>query len=207
MRVNTNHWNKLRYTFYTPVYDWVGKIFGSSRKKAIADLNLKDGEKILLVGAGTGLDLEYIPKECVVTATDITPSMVQRIKHRNNSLKLQLDARIMDGQKLEFPDNYFDKAILHLILAVIPDPVTCLCEAERVLKPGGKISVFDKFVPANHKLSLIRRLLNPVTNLLFSDITRSFEPIVAQTGLRIISDLPADFRGNFRILLLEKPLI
>lgn len=207
MKINTNLWNKLRYTFYTPVYDRVGKIFSSSRKKAIANLNLQGGDKILLVGAGTGLDLEYIPSECLITATDITPSMVQRMIRRNNSLNLKLETHVMDGQKLDFPVEEFDKVILHLILAVIPDPVVCLREVERVIKPGGKISVFDKFVPANSEISLFRRLLNPFTNLLFSDITRRIEPIVAQTGLRIISDHPADFRGNFRILLLEKPLI
>jgi ubiquinone/menaquinone biosynthesis C-methylase UbiE len=132
--------------------------------------------------------------------------MVGRIQDRNNLLKLQLDARVMDGHKLDFPDEIFDKIILHLILAVIPDPVACLREVERVLKPGGKISVFDKFVPANHKLSFTRKLINPIANLLFSDITRRIEEIVAQTGLKIISDQPADFQGNFRILLIQKPL-
>ncbi len=207
MKINTNFLNRLRYTLYTPVYDSVAKIFSSSRKKAIGNLGLQAGDKVLLIGAGTGLDLEYIPKDCIVTATDLTPSMVGRIRKRNQTLGLTLETLVMDGQKLSLPDNSFDKVILHLILAVIPDPVACLQEVERVLEPGGKISVFDKFVPGESKLSLTRRMLNPLTNLLFSDITRRPEPIVSQTGLRIISDTPADFRGNFRILLVEKPVI
>jgi ubiquinone/menaquinone biosynthesis C-methylase UbiE len=207
MKINTNTWNKLRYTFYTPVYDSVGRLFNASRRKAISALNIKSGEKVLLVGAGTGLDIEFIPAGALVTATDLTPSMVGRIKKHSLQPGLTLEAMVMDGQKLDFPDNYFDKVILHLIIAVIPDPVACLREAERVLKPGGKISVFDKFVRANHRASFLRKLLNPLTNLLVSDITRSFETIIATTGLRKISDTPANFHGNFRIILVEKPVI
>ena len=207
MKINTNYWNKLRYTLYTPVYDSVGKIFSSSRSKAISQLDIKVGERVLLVGAGTGLDLEFVPKGALVTATDLTPSMVEKIKKRNQKLNLNLEAMTMDGQNLAFADNYFDKIILHLIIAVIPDPVACLREAERVLKPGGKISVFDKFVPTHRKISFRRKLLSPLANLLFSDITRSFETIISKTGLRKLSDTVANFKGNFRIILIEKPVI
>jgi ubiquinone/menaquinone biosynthesis C-methylase UbiE len=207
MKINTNSWNIFRYTVYTPGYDILGKIFSTSRKKAIDQLNIQPGDGVLLVGAGTGLDLEFIPAGAQVMATDITPSMIEKVNKRSKKLTIDLEARVMDGQNLDFPDNSFDKILLHLILAVIPDPVACLHEAERVLKPGGKISVFDKFVPANRKVSIFRRILNPVTNLLFSDITRNFEAIASSTKLKIISDKSADFHGNFRILLLEKPSV
>jgi ubiquinone/menaquinone biosynthesis C-methylase UbiE len=204
MKINTNRWNKIRYTLYTPGYDLLGRIFASSRKKSISQLNISPNDKILLVGAGTGLDLEFLPKNCEITATDITPAMIRKIVKRNRALDLNLNAVVMDGQALSFPSNTFDGVILHLILAVIPDPLRCLQEAERVLKPGGKIVVFDKFVPANQKVSLLRRLFNPFTNLMFSDITRYFEPLVEQTSLKIESDVPADFGGKFRIGLLIK---
>ncbi|NJO68810.1 MAG: class I SAM-dependent methyltransferase, partial [Bacteroidetes bacterium] len=133
-----------------------------------------------------------------------TPSMVKRIDERNQQLNLNLRTLVMDGHKLEFEDASFDKIILHLILAVIPDPLACIREAERVLKPGGRIAVFDKFVPTGKHVSLLRKLLNPITNLLVSDITRNFETILAHTGLEMIADCPADFKGTFRIISLKK---
>ncbi|MFZ4455913.1 MAG: class I SAM-dependent methyltransferase [Bacteroidales bacterium] len=204
MKINTNLWNRIRYTIYTPVYDSVAKHFYHSRKLSIESLNIQKGDRVLIVGAGTGLDLEFLPKDCEVVATDITPSMVERIKLRNEEYQLNLQTIVMDGQQLQFPDASFDKVILHLILAVIPDPVACLKEAERVLKPGGKIAVFDKFIRKGKKISLKRRLLNPLTNLLFSDITRDVYQLVEHTKLNVLLDEEANLNGNLRRLILKK---
>jgi len=202
--INTNRWNRFRYTLYAPGYDIAGRIFSKSRNKSIKELGIKPDDEVLIVGAGTGLDLEFIAGNCHIIATDITPAMIAQTIKKNTLLKLNLTAVVMDGQDLNFTDNSVDKIILHLILAVIPDPVLCLKECERVLKPGGRITIFDKFVPKGRALSFWRRLFNPVTNLLFSNINRRFESIVSETGLLIESDIPADFNGNFRIIRLIK---
>lgn len=204
MRINTNTWNKIRYTFYAPGYDLIARYFKVSRKKSIESLDVEAGDKVLIVGAGTGLDLEFLPDDCEIVATDITPSMIERIKKRNEKLNRQVSTIIMDGQSLDFADNSFDKIILHLILAVIPDPIACIKESERVLKKGGQIAIFDKFVPKDQKVSIFRRLANILTNLLFTDITRDFESILRNSGLTLLSDKDADFHGNFRLIRMIK---
>lgn len=201
--MNNNTWNKIRYTIYTPIYDGIAGIFKASRRKSIDALNIKEGDKVLIVGAGTGLDLEFLPSGCQVIATDITPSMVKKIENRKIK---NVEAMVMDGHKLEFKDESFDKIILHLILAVIPDPIACIKECERVLKVGGQIAVFDKFVSAEQEVSVFRKGLNLISNFLFSDITRKIEEIVSHTQLKIISNTAADFNGNFRIILINKPI-
>ena len=202
--INTNRWNRFRYTLYAPGYDIAGRIFSKSRNKSITELGIKQDDEVLIVGAGTGLDLEFIADDCHITATDITPAMIAQTNKKNVFLKRNLTAVVMDGQHLNFADNSVDKIILHLILAVIPDPVLCLKECERVLKPGGRITIFDKFVPKGRALSFGRKFFNPVTNLLFSNINRRFESIVSETSLMTESDVPADFNGNFRIIRLIK---
>ena len=204
MKINTNSWNKIRYTILTPVYDLIAGYFKESRKKSVDALEIKAGDKVLIVGAGTGLDLAFLPNDCEIVATDITPAMIERIKKRSSTSNRRVQAIVMDGQRLEFADNSFDKIILHLILAVIPDPIACIKESERLLKPGGHIVVFDKFVHRDTKASMLRRVANLLTNLIFTDITRNFESILSKSGLRMINDIDADFNGNFRLIKLTK---
>lgn len=204
MAINTNRLNRWRYTLYSPVYDLVARLFNPARQRSISKLQLQKGHRVLLVGAGTGLDLPYFPADCHITATDLTPAMLQQLAQNNRVWQRQVHTQVMDGQQLAFADEQFDAVVLHLILAVIPDPVACLREAERVLKKGGQLVVFDKFIPTQQSVSLARRLLNPLTNLLFSDITRDFYHIHQHSRLKVLSDEAGALKGAFRIILLEK---
>lgn len=204
MNINTNKWNIKRYSAIAPGYDIAARILDKPRKKSIDYLPIKPGDKVLIVGCGTGLDLEHLPTGCEITATDITPAMIKLTQKRNLKFKHNLNALVMDGQQLAFSDASFNYVILHLIISVIPDPVKCIKEAERVLKPSGLITVFDKFVANGKTISKKRHFLNLFTSTLFSDITRRFEDINKNTELTIEADEEASFNGNFRIIRLRK---
>jgi ubiquinone/menaquinone biosynthesis C-methylase UbiE len=89
----------------------------------------------------------------------------------------------MDGESLALADGEFDHVVLHLILAVLPDPIACAREVGRVLKPGGTVSIFDKFAPEDASPWLGRRAANLFTDALFSDFTRKLGPLVEAGGL------------------------
>ncbi len=199
MSVNNNTWNRIRYTFYQPFYDLAGNYFNKYRALSIEGLNLRPSDKILIVGAGTGLDLNYLDKQKNITAIDITSSMVADLMGKAEELHLPVEAHVMDGHELEFPDGSFDVVILHLIVAVIPDPDRCLSEVRRVLKTNGRFTIMDKFIPPNGEVSFVRRLLNPFTNFLFSDITRDANTLLKDAGLAITND--EAYKLGIRIIL------
>ena len=194
-------WNRIRYTLWAPIYDLVAP-FARSRRRSLELLNVRPGERVLLLGAGTGADLPYLDPESQVTAVDLTPVMLDRLRTRAAVLGREVEALVGDAERLDFPDGVYDAVILHLILAVAADGGAVAREAARVLKPGGRGVVFDKFVRGSPGLG--RRLLNLVTGPLFSDINRRLDALLKGSGLEILHREPAVFRGQYEIALLKK---
>lgn len=201
MDPNTNAWNQRRYSLWAPVYDIVGRRFDARRRRSLALLDLRPGERVLLVGAGTGADLPLLPPEVFALGTDLTPAMLQRARVR---ARARQHLALMDGHALGVPDASCDAVVLHLILAVLPDPLACLRETARVLAPGGRAVVFDKFVRGRAPLAL--RLVNVATRVLATEVTRDFADLLARSGapLRVEHDAPAGLGGLFRHILLRR---
>jgi phosphatidylethanolamine/phosphatidyl-N-methylethanolamine N-methyltransferase len=200
-------WNRLRYTVWAPAYDAVvgAAGFNTARRLSIDRLRLASGNSVLIVGAGTGLDLDFLPSTVHVTAIDVTPAMLKHLERRAAGTGRSVTARIMDARQLAFPDSSFDAVVMHLILAVMPEPERGLREAVRVLKPGGRIAVFDKFLRDEERPSLKRRLLNAIAKPLFSDLNRRLGPLIGRTPLVIEHDEPVAFGGTYRVVTLMNP--
>ncbi|MFC7369133.1 class I SAM-dependent methyltransferase [Vreelandella zhaodongensis] len=203
--INTTAWNRLRYTVYAPVYDLVAtRAFRKPRRKALAQIDWEPGMRVLLVGAGTGLDLPYLPRELEIHLTDLTPAMVKRARERAEHAQRDVVCRVMDATQLDYPDEHFDVVIMHLILAVMPNPERGLAETHRVLRSGGQLCVMDKFQPDTHPAGPSRRALNALTSLIATDITRQATPLLQQAGFNIRRDEPVLMNGLFRALLAAK---
>lgn len=204
MPLNTTRWNRLRYGFYAPFYDQVGRYLDRGRQRSIALVDPKPGEQVLIVGAGTGLDLPYLPEGAEVTAVDLVPGMLQRAEARASRLGRTIRTDVMNAHHLDLPDDSFDVVLLHLILAVVPDPYAAIGEAARVLRPGGRIGIFDKFLPDDREPSVLRRWAGYVTDALFSDINRQLGPLLDEADLVRIAEKDSLFGGLFRVVRAEK---
>lgn len=199
-------WNRLRYTVWAPAYDAVARAagFDAARRLSIDRLRLGSGDRVLIVGAGTGLDLDFLPPDVDITAVDVTPAMLKQLERRAAGTDRAVTARIMDARQLAFADSSFDAVVMHLIIAVMPEPERGLREAARVLKPGGRIAVFDKFLKDEEHPTLKRRLLNVIAKPLFSDLNRRLGPLLSGTRLAIEHDDPVAFGGAYRAVTLVK---
>jgi phosphatidylethanolamine/phosphatidyl-N-methylethanolamine N-methyltransferase len=204
MKLNTNAWNRLRYTAYVPVYDVVARRLAVGRRRSMELLAVHPGEHVLIDGCGTGLDLELLAPGVRTAAIDITPAMVDRTRERGRRLGIEVDARVMDAARLDFADESFDAVTLHLVLAVVPDPVNTAREAARVVRRGGRIAIFDKFLPDAGAPSLLRRAANGVTRVFATEINRTLGPMLEGLPLRIVHEEPSVFGGMFRVAICER---
>jgi SAM-dependent methyltransferase len=194
---------KFTYSLIAPFYDaLLARPSARLREPSLAGLPREGELAILMDGIGTGLDLPFLPPNHRYTGLDLTAAMLARAKPRAEGLHLNLVQG--DSLNLPFADASFDHAVLHLILAVVPQPARALKEAARVIKPGGRILVLDKFLRPGQRAPL-RRLLNPLSRRFATRLDVVFEDVLAQVPeLRLESDAPLLAKGWFRAIRLTK---
>jgi ubiquinone/menaquinone biosynthesis C-methylase UbiE len=200
-----NRWNRFIYRMWAPVYDAVlGRLFMPGRKRASQLLSAKPGERVLIVGVGTGVDLLILPPGVEAVGIDDSPDMLAEARRKLPCVKASVELIQGDAQTSLVPDESFDAAILNLILSVVPDGRACLSAALRALKPGGRAVIFDKFIPAEHDLSPGRKLMNVFSTLFGTDITRRFSELAAGCDCITTHDEPSILRGTYRVMMIEK---
>jgi ubiquinone/menaquinone biosynthesis C-methylase UbiE len=205
----SNQWNLLIYRLWSPIYDGLVDrfFFHKGRQRAIALLGMQAGERVLLVGVGTGADLPLLPGGVLALGVDLSPDMLAQARKKLPLDGSQVSMAIGDAANLPTPEAAFDAAVLNLILSVAPDGRACLRETLRSLRPGGRVIVFDKFLSDGGKLSLGRRFINLFSTLLGTDITRRFGDMAQGLPLVALHEEPSLLHGTYRILLFEKEAV
>jgi len=196
--------NQSIYKLWAPIYDKVmGPFAGKARRHAIELLNLRVGESVLLLGVGTGLDLPHIQAGVKVTGIDLSPAMLRKAQDKANGRNVALLE--MNAQALDFPDDSFDVVVLNLILSVVPNGAVAFREAWRVLRPGGRAVIFDKFASEDGRISALRRGVGKIISLFGTDPNRRLSELMGTpSDLTIERDEPSLLHGQYRIVLLRK---
>ena len=198
-------WDRLRYTLYAPVYDPVVRRLDAGRRRSLALADVQPGERVLIPGCGTGLDFAHLPPEAEVVAGDVAPGMVRAARAEADRLGTGIEVRTLDAHALDLPDASFDVVLLHLLLAVVPAPAAATREAARVLRPGGRMAVFDKFLPDGERPSLGRSLASAVAHVAATALPRLRCPLRAFAGRVLERREPSLFGGLFEAALARKP--
>ena len=190
------------YRFIAPFYDvFLDRATREARRRSLQRLPAEPA-RVFLGGAGTGLDFPLLPTQHDYFALDITAAMLAKARPRSVNLNMQLVQG--DSMALPFADASFDCVVLHLIVAVVPQPARVLAEAARVLKPGGKLLVFDKFLRPEQSAPL-RRALSPLIGQIATRTDVVFEDVLASVPeLKVHSNEAALAGGWFRLIELEK---
>jgi ubiquinone/menaquinone biosynthesis C-methylase UbiE len=202
----SNRWNRHIYACWAPFYDLFvqAPLITRARGRAIEELHLQPGERVCLIGVGTGADFPFLPEGLAIEAVDLSPAMLAKARAKLPVRDCDITLSQANAEELPFPDQSFDVAMLTLILSVAGDGPACMREAVRIVRPGGRLLVFDKFLPPDTNPSLLRRTLNILTRFFGTDINRSFETLSAGLPVRILSDRPALLRGTYRSIVLAR---
>jgi ubiquinone/menaquinone biosynthesis C-methylase UbiE len=111
--------------------------------KALGGIEGVRFESALEIGSGTGyfsLNLLQLGTIGGLTATDISPGMLRRLRATADSLGLEVEIAATDAERLPFDDESFDLVFGHAVLHHIPDLGRAFAEFRRVLRPGGAVA-------------------------------------------------------------------
>ncbi|MGB8331983.1 MAG: methyltransferase domain-containing protein, partial [Polyangiales bacterium] len=201
----SNRWNRFVYRLWSPIYDAVlERLFRKGRRRAMELVDLRAGEQVCLVGIGTGADLIYLPGGVDGVGLDLSEAMLAQADRKLPIAGCKIELRVGDAEALPLDREAFDAVILNLILSVVPDPARCISEAIRVLRPGGRIVVFDKFLADGSRPNLGRRLSNAFSTLLGTDINRRLGDIISGLPCEVVHDEPSVVGGMYRVVLLRR---
>jgi ubiquinone/menaquinone biosynthesis C-methylase UbiE len=129
------------------------------RKMTVEHALIKSGDSVLDVGCGTG-DVTLPAKlragvDGHVYGIDPAPEMIAVARSKAARKGLEIDFRLGVIESLPFPDSSIDVVTSSLMIHHLPDDlkVRGLAEVYRVLKPGGRLLIFDFMRPTRSFLN------------------------------------------------------
>ena len=179
---------KKIYDIHSMFYDATfGRLVSRRIARAISHMNLGSHDRVLDLGIGTGVSLNYYPMDRGrIVGIDLSSGMLRearkkiRDQGRENTQVFQADAL-----KLPFADNTFDHVFISHVISVVSDPCRLVQEAQRVAKPSSRIVIVNHFQSTNRFLALIEKWLCPLCTKLGWRSDLALQDLVRQTGAEI----------------------
>lgn len=132
---------------YNPIYDMTTarlSPYGRFQDGCIGKLRLRQGDRVLCVGVGTGNEIVRILEQngsVDIAGVDISPKALQRARGKASRLGKPVELRRMDAQQLDFPDRSFDAVVCLHVMGFLREDSRATGEVVRVLKENGQFVV------------------------------------------------------------------
>jgi phosphatidylethanolamine/phosphatidyl-N-methylethanolamine N-methyltransferase len=179
--------NRQNYDDIAPHYDAAMRPLDRwflSRLRATTFRYLPEGARILEIGAGTGLNFVFYPKNSLGVASEPSSEMLRIAREKDKPKSVRLVQSC--AEHLPFRDNSFDAAFATLVFCSVANPREAFSELCRVVKSGGTVILLEHVRP-DGLLGPVFDLLNLITVPLFDDhFNRRTAEEAQANGLQVV---------------------
>jgi len=174
-------WDKMAPRFDTMAAKGAEERWAPFKTKLFENM---DG-KILFLALGTGLDIPFFPTGKDITAIDISPKMLEEAKDRVAAYDGQITAEVMDVHEMTYAPESFDQVYTSCTFCSVPNPIEGLKALHRVLKPGGKIFMFEHTGSRWYPFKPMMDLMTQLTRRIGPDMNRTTVANVRAAGFKV----------------------
>ena len=181
------------------------------KSSILEGLGLKPGMEVLDVGCGLGDDAAelaaLVGPSGHVTGVDLSQSLITEAVRRFADRGFPLEFEIGDATALRFADDSFDAVRAERVLMHIPDASAAVAEMRRVLRPSGRMAVFDfdwetQFCDSPYKETTRKIALSFCDGMKNGWIGRSLPRLFREAGMTSISSSPRTVTVTYDFLQL-----
>jgi len=144
---------------------------------------------VLELGFGSGLNLPYYDAGKVTRLIALEPSkgMLAKAEDKAKDAKFPVDVLAETAEKLSLADASVDTVLVTYSLCTIPDPVSALNAARRVLKPGGRLLFCEHGKAPDEGVYRWQRRIEPVWKVIGGGchLTREIPELVTRAGFGV----------------------
>ena len=193
------------YDLWSKVYDCTfGPLVHRHQARAVEQLRLRPGDRVLDIGVGTGLMLHRYRQNVTVVGMDLSAGMLSKARDRcvRNGLE---HCRVVRGDAMHppFAPASFDHVMISHTISVVSDPPRLLRLAAELVKPGGRIVLLNHFQSTWSWLATIERMCNPLFMKIGWRSDLSLEDVIRGTDLRLEYGFKTGVVDLWRVVVLR----
>jgi phosphatidylethanolamine/phosphatidyl-N-methylethanolamine N-methyltransferase len=178
---------KKIYDVHSMFYDATfGRLVKRRIERAINHMNISETDRVLDLGIGTGVSLNFYPNRGRIVGIDLSAGMLRECRKKIRERGLD-HASVFQANALELPfaDNTFDHVFISHVISVVSDPYRLVQEAQRVAKASARIVIVNHFQSTNRFIALIEKWLCPLCTKLGWRSDLALQDLVRRTGVEV----------------------